>query len=413
MPPFPTAPKRQRVLDFVTPDVGDLLFYEIVEGFRSAAPEYGTPHPDTVRWPHHIFVFAAPADEGGSGYRYYYAARREEQDRYNFEFSESSLGGSAFDTITRTYINLRSEFDPYGQDAPKAGDSMPAVPDARFGGDFVFLDREQARINDQRLDSMFVLERRKYIRRVTTRSIGTDSVNGKPLTEDVFAYYGTEEVPGTNLTMAGLMADPGNAFWGLRADGTEASGRRLSDNWYEVSIKQVVGGTLVDGVLVVQSFQSNSSHYWPPVLETFELLDWQRRDGGTDVYPAIRFNPEGYNGPCLTQITRTWSPSPFTVSAVEPMQPTRIYYGSPFYSLNISECLHGDIVAQCDIGNTDPVYGQNVGSGRLFPATNFTEWPESIIADDDQEPFRGGYMRTVRTVFPPVVDSVGGFTPPP
>lgn len=406
-----TSPKRQRVLDFLTPDVGDLLFYETVEGFRMEFPPYGTPHPDSTRWPDHMFVFALPADEGGTTYRKYYAARREAQDRYNFEFSESSIGESTFDSITRTYVVLRSEFDPYGEDAPKAGDPMPAVPDERFGGQFIFKDRKQVRINDQRLDALFVIEQRVYVKRVTARQIGTDQLNGRPLVSETTLHYGTEVISG-GLTMAQLLADGSNEFWGLRADGTEASGRRLSDNWYEITVRQVVAGTMSDGVLVVQSYDTNSNYYWPPVLDTLEFLDWQRRDGGTDIFPAIRFDPEGYNGPCETLIQRTWSPTPFAIPAVEPMLPTRIYYGSPFFTLNIPECLHGDIDAVCDIGTSDPVYTQNTGSARRFPATNHIEWPESIVADDDQEPYRGGYMRTVRTVFPPAVTPPGPFLPP-
>jgi hypothetical protein len=409
----PTAPKRQRVLDFLTPDVKDLLFYETVEGFRMEFPPYGEPHPDSTRWPDHMFVFAMPADEGGTTYRKYYAARREAQDRYNFEFSESSIGDSTFDSITRTYVVLRSEFDPYSGDSPKAGDLMPEVPDDRFGGEFVFKDRKQVRINDQRLDSLFVIEQHVYIKRVTARQIGTDQLNGKPLFSETTLHYGTEVITG-GLTMAQLLADETNAFWGLRADGTEASGRRLSDNWYEITVRQVVAGTMSNGVLIVQAYSTNSNFYWPPVLDTLEFLDWQRRDGGTDIYPAIRFNPEGYNGPCRTTIQRSWSPTPFpNIPAVEPLQPTRIYYSSPFFSLNIPECLHGNIVAQCDIGSTDPVYALNSGSARLFPATNETTWPASIIADDDQEPYRGGYMRTVRTVFPPANEELPSFVPPP
>ena len=34
-------------------------------------------------------------------------------------------------------------------------------------------------------------------------------------------------------------------------------------------------------------------------------------------------------------------------------------------------------------------------------ATNYTDWPASITAADDQEPFRGGYLRTTRTASKP------------
>lgn len=83
------------------------------------------------------------------------------------------------------------------------------------------------------------------------------------------------------------------------------------------------------------------------------------------------------------------------------MLPTRIYYSSPFFSLNIPECLHGAQSIVCDIGNSDPVYDQNSGSARTFAATNYTTWPANIVAYDDQEPFRGGFLRTTKTIYKP------------
>ena len=136
-------------------------------------------------------------------------------------------------------------------------------------------------------------------------------------------------------------------------------------------------------------------------------MDWTKKDGGVEIYPALRFHPEGYQGPCKNTITRTWSKTPFTIPVVEILQPTRIYYASPYFTVNIPECLHGAVAFQCDIRDTnDPKYTQNVGSTRYFAATNPDDgntWPTTIVAYDDQEPFRGGYLRTRRVVDRPAI----------
>lgn len=393
------TPARQRVLTFVTPKVGDLLFYEAKnDAKRADPPPYGTTHPDTTRFPNHKFVFARAADEQGLVFHWFYAAEREGQDEYNFEFGNTSVGGLTLDAVTRTYVYLREDFNP---EAPVKGTAMPDIPAGMFSG-YVFFDKEQRRIGDKELDSLFVVEQHVYVKRCSFKQIGVDPLNGKNLVATESVHFETEILTGSS-TAAALFADPTNAFWGLQTNGTQREGRQLTCDWYWVRLETVVAGTVTDGVVAVGAHTSNDNYYWPPVLETFELLDWERLDGGVDIYPALRFHPEGYNGPCLNTITRTWSKEPFVIPVVELMQPTRIYYASPYFTMNVSECLHGAVAVQCDIGNSDPVYDENVGSTRYFAATNYTTWPATIVAYDDQEPFRGGYLRTRRVITRPAI----------
>jgi hypothetical protein len=89
--------------------VADVLFSQSVDCSRRDIPEYGTPHPDSVRWPHHKFVYFSPL-EGAAGngrdemYEFFYVADRENQDLYNFEHSQADIGGTKFDTINRSYV---------------------------------------------------------------------------------------------------------------------------------------------------------------------------------------------------------------------------------------------------------------------------------------------------------------------
>lgn len=218
----------------------------------------------------------------------------------------------------------------------------------------------------------------------------------------------TDTTPYTaDITTSALFDAPTNAYWGLQTDGTQRSGKQLSCEWYLIESRQVVAGEITDGVVAVDTYTTNDRFYWPPVLETYELMDWEKKDGGVEIYPALRFHPEGYQGPCKNTITRTWSKTPFTIPVVEILQPTRIYYASPYFTVNIPECLHGEVAFQCDIRDTnDPKYTRNVGSTRYFAATNPDDgntWPATIVAYDDQEPFRGGYLRTRRVVDRPAI----------
>lgn len=401
------APVRQIEIQYPTPLIGDVLFSEIVDTTRTTVPAYGTAHPNTTKWPNHKLVFAREAEAGDSSrdgvFEFFYAADRANQDSYNFNFTKADIGGTRFDAVTRTYVTLRSSFTP---NTPAMGAAMPNTPAGLFTGSYVLARREERRVGDLVLDGLFVAEELTYVKRCTIRDIGVDPVNGKSLISSETLHYASEIVTG-GLSVSALFDAPTNAYWGLQTDGTQRSGKQLSCEWYLIESRQVVAGEITDGVVAVDVYTTNDRFYWPPVLETYELMDWTKKDGGVEIYPALRFHPEGYQGPCKNTITRTWSKTPFTIPVVEILQPTRIYYASPYFTVNIPECLHGAVAFQCDIRDTnDPKYTQNVGSARYFAATNPDDdntWPATIVAYDDQEPFRGGYLRTRRVVDRPAI----------
>ena len=398
MPLNPT-PVRQRIKTFLTPRVEDFIVAEKVDITRREIPEYATPHPDSEKYPNHLFCFAMAADDQGLIDTFLYAMARESQDDYNWEFTDADISGSKFPAVKRTYVTLRSEFDP---DSLAMGAVMPDTPAGKFAGTYVLADRVQSNSAGDELNSLFVVDTHTYIQKSSIAEIGVDPLNGKALYSTVTLYYASEIVSG-GLTAAQLLAAPTNAFWGLQSDGTQRSGKQLSAEWIMVEQAQVVGGTMTNGVLTVQAYTSNDRYSWPPVLPGtgFVLKDWARLDGGVDIYPTFRFNPEGYDGPCLTTVTRTWAATPFTIPKVNQMLPTRMYYSCPYFTANVPECLHGSVEFRCDTGTDDPVYAPNSGSQEVFPATNYTDWPSTITAFDDQEPFRGGYLRTTKVVAKP------------
>jgi hypothetical protein len=395
---LPQAPKRQDNRTFPTPLVGDILFSQIEDCSRINMPSYGTPHPDTAKWPSHKLVYIRPVDNARDGiYEFFYAADRSNQDTYNWEFTKANIGGQAFDAVQRTYVTPRASFTPA---TPAMGSAMPNTPASLFTGSYVLAERKQGRIGDQVLDSLYVVDVHVYVKRCTLTNIGTDELNGKALYSTETLYYATEVITG-GLTSSALFADPTNAYWGLQTDGTERSGRQISCEWYAITVKQVVSGTIADGIVAVSSYNTTQRYYWPAVLGTFELMSWVRNDGGTDVFPRYTFAPDAYNGACKALVERSWSKSPQTLSTIVQMLPTPVTYACPYFTMAIPECLHPVVTAKCDTGSSDPIYVLNTGSTRTIPATNYTSWPSSIVASDEQDPYRGGYLRTKVTIYKP------------
>lgn len=387
---------RQQERRFVTPIISDVLFSERWVGHSRDVPPYGAPHPNKVKWPNHKFVYARERGEPDAQdvFDFFYAADRVNQDSYNFNFTKADIGGNKFDAVTRTYVTPRSEFNP---NTPAIGDAMPDVPMGLFTGGYVLARKEERRVGDQVLDSRYVAEELTYVKRCTIRDVGVDSLNGKSLRSSETLHYATEVIS-DGLTMSQLFDAPSNPYWGLQFDGAQKSGRQISCEWFLVESRQVVSGTLDGTTITVDTYTTNDRYHWPAVLETHELLRWTRKDGGVEIFPALRFHPEAYQGPCKNTITRTWSKTPFDIPVVKILQPTRIYYSCPYFTVNIPESLHGLVSFQCDFGTENPKYSLNVGSTRYFAATNETTWPPNVVAYDDQEPFRGGFMRTRRVV---------------
>jgi hypothetical protein len=354
-------------------------------------------------YPNHKLVYVSPTDERGKS-KFYYAASRADQDKYNWEFSKANIGGQTFDSVKRTYVTLRSAFTP---DTPAMGTAMPNVPASLFTGSYVLAERSQSRIGDQILDALFVVDVHNYVKRCTIRNIETDPINGKLLTTTETLYYATETVAGLSTTAATLFANttafPALNYWGVQADGFENFGKQLSCEWYSITKRQLINGTYSGAVATLSTYDTTQRYYWPPVLANFELMNWERQDGGTDIYPRYEFDPDGYNGPCKATVVRRWSKTPHTLSQIIQLLPTPITYASPYFTLTIPECLHDEVTVVCDTGTSDPIYEVNDGSTRTIPATNYTTWPEFFVASDEQEAYKGGFLRTTVTIFRPTL----------
>jgi hypothetical protein len=159
------APFRQTFKEFPTPLIGDVLFQELRDMSREELPAYGTPHPDTTKWPNHKLVFISEPTRSENErnrnmvFRFVYAADRASQDLYNFEAGWSTVAGLSVPSVKRTYIIPREDYDPA---SPEIGSPMPDVPEGQFPVGYVLDDSKQVR-SPQEIDSLYVVEERLYI----------------------------------------------------------------------------------------------------------------------------------------------------------------------------------------------------------------------------------------------------------
>jgi hypothetical protein len=419
------APQRQRVLTFLTPDVGDLLFFETVEGHRRDAPAYGTAHPNTVQWPNHKLVFVQAADEQGTTYRWFYAADRAAQDPYNWEFTKADIGGTKFDAVQRTYVTLRSEFDAA---TPTMGAAMPNVPANKFTGAYVLAERKQVRIGDKELDSLFVVEQRTYVKRCTLSVVQDDDETESVLKTVSNLYYSTETVPGSGdplKTAAALFADTALPFWGTTETGTQTEGRQLSCEWYEITTRQLVPNTTPTAItgasggatgIPLRSYGTTNDFTWPGVFRVasgglsatnsivFTALP-VKGEGYDQIVPRVELSLPPYRGPTEMLVEEWWSSTPIARTSlpdVTVMLPKEIVHQGANYNLRIEPTLHGAVILTDTIGSGDPRYEAGTYS-ESHPATTPADWPASLIADVDQVPFRGGYRIRVVTAYRPSV----------
>lgn len=227
-----------------TPDERDLLFYVEQNGDLPANKtwEYGSPYRDAQKYPNHVLVYVSPqtADKWS---KWFYAAKREAQDEYNWSVTNADIEGVKFDMVSRDYVILRTEFVP---DEPLMGTAMANLPLDKFDTDFVLAVRKQIPTPDVELNSIFVFETRLYVKRCSITMIQTDDFFGIGGSKVDNWYYRGEVVD--SLAVEVHFATPNSSYWGWQADGTVRDGRQISDHWFIISIISSITDTIDDYV---------------------------------------------------------------------------------------------------------------------------------------------------------------------
>jgi hypothetical protein len=412
------AATRQRVLAFTSPDLRDLFFWErdtlsradYTDLTNDGVRAYGTPHPDSDKFPNHVLCYWEQDQDfefGRDGQdslrvRKYYVADRADQDEYNFEFSAADIGGQKFDAVTRTYIIPRTEFD---EAAPAMGTSMPTAPSGKFSADtYVLSGRVQKRIGQKELDSLYVVEVRTYVKKVTISRQQLDEATGGVVGSSTTLYYRGEDYGGTPIETAAADA----SAWGLTAGGVNVEVNQISENWWAVTNTEVIPQGLPDGPYgkTVRVYTTWQNFTWPEVLGpgSLEFRAIARKSGSDNVSVEIRPEKDRYSGATRFQVEQYWSKDAVSLPSPVIFDTKSGRYSGAQYSFSFSNVLlNGNMTLTDNIGTSDPVFEPGTYGGDPWEtATALPTWPTGpAVIGSSQKPFRGGYLVTIQKAYPP------------
>lgn len=457
-----SSTRRQRIIEFSTPKVADLVVVErkdASKNLRSAASAddttYGTAHPDTTNFPNFKLGLIKNEDtDQGQFQLYYYIKDRENQDDYNWEFQAAGVGSSRYDSVVRTYVLLRSTYQDTDATSPPINTFMPSTSADPFntgtpsysyhseGTDtsYVLFEKKQVRSGDETLDSLYVVEQRVYVKKVPIRRVDIDETFDEPLRSKETIFYKGENPTKTTIfgaTDNAIPMDPpkttaetfalGKAatvdlagdppFFGTsivtsgsNKFGILCEGRQISDNWYAIAERELIktdANNIVDTYITYQNFS------WPPVLSGIVVDRWTRRDGGADPVEYPIYKRGAYSGPTRVEVKIYWKDTPWTIGSsasgsdtelalIKPMNPEPILFQSPIASVSVPPSLHERFRIIAGTGTDHPIYTYK-GTTWTYNATNYTDWPASLVIQDSQKPYRGGYLREKITAFIPEV----------
>ena len=330
--------RRQRIIEYATPKVADLVVIEIVDAsknVKSAASAdntaFGTAHPDTTNFPNHKLAHIKNADTAQGQFQYwYYVIDRSDQDDYNWEYQTAGAAGTRYDTVVRTYLTLRSSYD---DSSPELNSAMPISSSDPFAStdNYILFEKRQVRAGDDTIDSLYVIDRRIYVKKVPIRNIriddsfpyGENSSTGALRISSTAGAYGalvdketlffrTEQLKATTVFKDGstnnadTLVNAGSStnaetgfrtptltydtdidladstgqitnFWGTDELGIEREGKQLSSNWFVLFERQVVPPVATSGgdagEVLLAEYRTTETFSWPAVLNPMSAGD--------------------------------------------------------------------------------------------------------------------------------------------
>jgi hypothetical protein len=196
-----------------------------------------------------------------------------------------------------------------------------------------------------------------------------------------------DEHTGIMLPVTQELVPAGTAGVDINAAGVYSEVSPINPFWSVKTTRKATG--LVDEIV----YDSVKSYPWPAVLESIEFFTVEAKGDSGNYVSKYGYHfelKEAYSGPCDAHITEGWSLTPPTAVATAAMQPKSITWDFVLFRGSIPRCLHPAFTITETVGSTHPTYVATV-STREVEATNYTEWPGSIVAAFDVWPGRGGF----------------------
>ena len=370
-----------------------MVFYEMRDQRlpKNQHWEYGEAHPNSALYPDHELVYVVAQSENPGWSKWYYAARRESQNLYNWTFSDADT----WPTITQVFVIKDEDFDP---DAPiytnvsgliPEGDlrtvdqtlyPIPPAEDVDLTG-YAAISTTRRDIRDPELASLYCEITIVY------EKVGL-TLFGSELDEE------TGEI--RSFSQNKVLAGTGGATVGT--DGVYSEVRPINTLWSTKTTRRAAG--LAGSTNKARTTNIVVDYYWPAVLSSVYQAPWLRKDGTRQIFTLPVYARNAYNGPCRAQKIEEWSATAFSPVLPDVLDPMPMVYNGPNVQFSIPACLHATYTFNETIGTNDPVWVQGTFS-QTFPATNFSTWPASVVASFSVRRLYGGFLAQMIRVYPP------------
>lgn len=166
---------------------------------------------------------------------------------------------------------------------------------------------------------------------------------------------------------------------------------------------------------LVKEYFTSRSFTWPAVLPSAGsgALVWdglnRRMPRGSSTYIKELFYQftlrRAWSGICKAKVRIWWQKNAPIINSIEAMEPTEINVSWPIGRIFVPACLHKDYDFSGTTGDNNPDYGPANFSMRV-DATNYTDWPESLLVSSKSEPYKGGFRSEELIIYRPAQYSI-------
>jgi len=156
------------------------------------------------------------------------------------------------------------------------------------------------------------------------------------------------------------------------------------------------------------TYDIDPSVYWPPVLRGLTwtpILRYKSAGGGATYVERYNWDidmRDAYDGPTKVVITEYLSPTEFIIPVPEILRPEGFNFDYVLGNLEMPRCLHGAFNFSFSTGTTNYLYPYTISEKSVL-ATNYTEWPTTLVISDTQRRVNGVHHRTTVTATRPLI----------
>jgi len=379
-----SIPKNVPVVSYPTPNIGDHILVEYVDGKgpNSDPLPLGTAHPNTVKYPNHFLVLQKPFSEDGKIVQRVYANPRVNEDSYNWALKWSGEH-SQYPIAVRTYLALRASYTRAADLSPDPDDDkrllvheetedVKQTDHPELDGLFIKVTRVYETIPGPPVVSMAYDERGDLETTITQTVLNTDD---PPVEQMNYLFNGAQTTGGdalksTRVTKTVTQRTP---LW----TETQASENRVLNLHFLTGTKRTtkdeivpVGTDPASGFLVVESVVKDVDR-WKSRRLTTQIDEWPTKQSYT-------VDPRAHGSTTIT-----------TQTVVE--VGTEAEHPEP----------GGRDVIESSVENVDQLRSNKTVT-KLAPDET---WP--VLVQDDVDPTTGIVIRVTRQVVSPA-DGISG-----